>query len=99
MSGSTQSAGVGGMGPRLEADAAALRYGGASALRSEVQLLELEDVVGCRFRLCDLAPGGGGPGGGPGSGMPGCQPFSGESLPGSVGPKAVDATIGAELCR
>jgi hypothetical protein len=42
-------------------------------------------ITGYRFKLCERAPGGGGPGGGPGKGMPGCQLApSGELRPESV---------------
>lgn len=42
------------------------------------ELLEATAPNG-RFRLCDRAPGGGGPGGGPGRGIPGCQFGSGDA--------------------
>lgn len=59
-SSSTQSAGVGGTGPRAATPPGGGRRVGGEATGSDVLL-----------RLCDLEPGGGGPGGGGGSGMPG----------------------------
>lgn len=79
-SGSTQPAGVGGIGPRLEALAIVRRWDGASILRSELILFDREEASEYRFKLCVRVPGGGGPGGGPGSGMPGFQLLEDDDL-------------------
>lgn len=75
----TQSAGVGGIGPRLDAGKA--RRVRTISPRSVSALFDADAEPMGRFRLCERLPEGGGPGGGPGSGMPGCQPLSGDSRP------------------
>ena len=61
-------------------------------LLSEDWLLDRDEPSRCRFKLCVLAPGGGGPGGGPGNGIPGRHVLSGDALPDGAGEG--DAVVG-----
>jgi len=67
--------GVGGIGPRLVLGK--VRFGLVLSKLSSETSLYVEELVGNRFRLWDLAPGVGGLGGGPGSGIPGRHMWSG----------------------